>query len=241
MRIVLATLVAISLAISVAAARAADVRLYTENFPPYNYQTDDGAIAGPAADKVRAIMEEAGLQYEMRLLPWPRSHREAMVDDKALLFGMFRTKKRETKYDWLSAVAQPDFYLFARSDDNRRVTLDAIRQGFFTAVCAETDASCDILRQAGFTNQTLFRSGGAGLSETIMVRYRRADLYLGDINHHPFRMKMLGLPEAASKPALKLVSETELYLVAGFHVSEHLRKRVKVASSRLEQSRKSQQ
>lgn len=216
-----------------ALADGPDITIYTEDFPPYNFLKEDGTVGGISTTRVRSILAESGLSYEIVLLPWPRTRREAMSNPSGLLYSIFRTKTREEEFDWLATVARPDFYLFARASDNRLVSKASILAGAFTAVCVDTDASCDILREAGFKDSSLYREGGGGLTETIMVRYKRADLYLGDLNHHPYRMRMLGLDENVSKPVYKVASEA-MYLAAGNHVRKELRDAIREAALRLD-------
>lgn len=212
---------------------ASDVTIYTEEFPPYNFVTEDNSVVGISTDIVRHIMAEADLDYELRLMPWPRAMREAERDPQGLIFSLARTKEREGYFDWLAYLTRPEFYLFARKDDTRAVTLKAIRRGIFTAICEFRNASCMILQEAGFPADKLFRTGDGSISETAMVTHGRADLFLGDLNHHPYRLKILGLADDVAKPVLRVRRGLGLYLAAGFQVDQTLRTQVKAAHARL--------
>lgn len=212
-----------------AVAEDSPVMIYTEDFPPYSFSGDAGVIEGTAMDVVGKIMAASGLKYEVRLLPWARAYREAMNDPRGLIFSLARSKVREDQFDWLAFLAKPEFYLFGRADDNRLVSIEAIKQGGYTAICEDIDASCMILEEAGFPRDRLFNRGDGGSSETTMIEYGRVDFYLGDILHHPFRMASLGLDENRTKPILKVGEGFSLYLAAGKHVDTNMRLAVKAA------------
>ncbi len=205
------------------------ITIYTEEFPPYNYTGEDGTIQGSAHDVVGQVMAASGVSYEIRLLPWARAYREAMNDPRGLIFSLARSKVREDQFDWLALLAKPEFYLFARADDNRQVSIAAIKRGDYTAICEDVDASCTILEEAGFPRKRLFNRGTGGRSETTMIEYGRVDFYLADILHHPFRMKALGLGESRTKPVLKVGEGFSLYLAAGKHVDAEIRHKVGAA------------
>ncbi|MEX0298516.1 MAG: substrate-binding periplasmic protein [Kordiimonas sp.] len=211
------------------AADTEPVTIYTEDFPPYNFKKQQGKVEGVSVDLVTDLMEEAGLDYSIKLMPWPRAVREAEKDPKGLIFSIARIENREKIYDWLAYLTSPEFYLFARTEDMRDFTFDAIRRGEFTAICEDNDASCSILRDAGFSNDKLFRRGNGGLSEAVMIQYGRADLYLGDLFHHPYRLKELNLPNDIAKPVLRVGTGMRLYLAAGFHVDRGIRDKVREA------------
>lgn len=208
------------------------VTIYTEEFPPYNY-IDDGDLAGTSIDTVNKIMLATGLLYEIRLLPWARTYREATRDRQSLIFSLARSQAREKQFDWLAPLARPEFYLYGRLDDDRLVSIYAILRGDYTAVCEESDGSCMILREAGFPSHRLFNSGEGGLSETKMVEYGRVDFYLGEFHHHPYRMKGLGVKTVKTKPVFKVGEGVALYLAAGLHVDLSIRRKVKEAYTRL--------
>lgn len=209
------------------------VVLYTENFPPYNYEKAPGELAGLSVDIVRQVMEETGLRYKILHQPWARAYREAMRNPKGLIFSLARSWQREDQFDWLVLLAQPEFYLFGREGDERQVTFEAIKRGEFSAVCEENDASCAILRDAGFPENRLFTKGDGSVSETTMVEYGRVDFYLDDINHTPFRLKKLKRKSLNTKPVLKVGKGLKLYLAAGLHVNTEIRQKIHSAYQRL--------
>ena len=212
---------------------AVDVTIYTEGYPPYNFAAHDGTVVGVATDRVRQIMDEAKLDYDIRLIPWNRAFLLAGKEPRSLIYSLARSEDRETGFDWLAPLAMPDIHLFARADDMRVVTPEAVRAGRFFAICVETDASCNILRRAGFPEKNLIRSGSGGATESLMILYKRADLYLSDRNLYPYQNELFGQAKGDVKPVMRLKEDIRFYLAAGFQVDPQLRDRVRDAYHRL--------
>lgn len=214
-------------------SQASDITIYTEDYPPYSFMADDGMVEGRATVRVRRIMAEAGLSYEIRVLPWPRAEFRARKEKQAFIYSLARSSERSAHYDWIAPIAKPDMYLFARTDDKRTVSLETLRRGEFVAVCTEKDASCGIIRRAGILEERLLIGASAGSSEAMMILYGRADLFLGDKRLHPVRVASDEFPPGSIRPALKLDEDISFYLAAGFQVDESFRTRAREAYARL--------
>ncbi|MBL4789705.1 MAG: hypothetical protein JKY60_11910 [Kordiimonadaceae bacterium] len=216
------------------AQESAVVTLYTEEFRPYNFTDENGKIRGTATAIVKRIMEETKLPYKIRSLHWTRTVREAGLDKRGLIFSLFRSEERESKFHWLAAVARPDFRLFARTDDMRTVTTALIKAGTFSAVCVIATASCHMLRKAGFPEEKLFKiAQGVGVSTTGLLEYGRVDFYSADLKAHRFRKGEAGFTEGASKPVLRIGSDIVFYLAAGRHVDKTLIAKIRSATATL--------
>lgn len=214
---------------SQAAAARQVITIYTEDYPPYSYTGGDGTVVGEATARVRTIMKEAGLDFQIQLVPWARGFRLASIQSDALIFSLAYSQERADAFDWLAPVARPDLHLYVRKDLQTPVTRQSIKDGRLTALCVESDASCNILRRIGFPQQALVLTGPSGASELMMVHYRRADVYLGDENLHPYRETLYGVAASTLRPAMKVEDGLVFFLAAGTHVSADLRSRVRAS------------
>lgn len=221
------------LVMATAANAGQKVTIYTEDYPPYNYAAADGAIVGEATSRVVSIMAEVGLEYQIYLVPWARAYRLATTQANSLIYSIAYSEERQAQFDWLAKIARPAIYLYARRDLEIPVTLEAVRNGLLTALCVDTDASCPILRRFGFPEDKLIHSSPAGASEAMMVRYRRADIYLADLNLQPMKDYVYGEPMSDLRPTLKVDQNLEFYLAAGMQVDSGLREAVRQAYARL--------
>ncbi len=223
--------IVLAIGVGVSSVLAEDkVTFYTEDYRPYNFPTDTGRVEGISTDVVRLIMEEAGLAYEIRLLPWSRAFREAGANQRAFIYSLARTKEREHKFDWIAPLAKPDFYLYAREDEVRPVTREAIERGEFRVHCVNYDASCGILKRAGFQASDIWQNAAQATSPPTLLLRHRIDLYLGDRNHET--LDHIDYIQGV-KPTLKVESDLTFYLAAGMHVDENLRNKVRAAYQKL--------
>ncbi|TNE62367.1 MAG: transporter substrate-binding domain-containing protein [Alphaproteobacteria bacterium] len=232
---VLKTILALGLALfaEVAGAVEAEVTVYTENFAPYNYEAEDGTVLGLSTDNVRLVLDEAGLAYEIKVLPWTRALRQARSDDHALIYTMARTPARDPDFDWLVPLFRSEFYLFARADDPRAVTRDALAQGSFTAACVVADVACELFEWLGVPAENVTVMPNQGALDFQLVLAGRADLYLRDKAANIEQLKLAGENAAVIRQAMRVGYDGGFFLAAGHHVDAAVRARVRAAYERL--------
>lgn len=189
--------------------------IYTENFPPYNFLDETGAVVGAATELVQQVMARSGLAYEIKLGPWTRAMRRAESHPNSLIYSMARTESRSAHFDWLVPIISESYYLIGRKDDLREISTAAITKGVFTAICMQSDISCPLLRAAGFPEKSLIRfSSVKGVtSAATMMLSGRADFYPDTL----FRFH--SLPETAGLDisgieAKTLLGHLDFYLAA---------------------------
>lgn len=103
--------------------------LATEENPPANF-TDPvtGALVGVAHEKVGLMMERAGLDYEVRQLPWTEAFALAETNEAACVYLTNRTPEREPLFQWVSPLMTGGWALFARANwDGRLDTIQDLR------------------------------------------------------------------------------------------------------------------
>ena len=90
------------------------VEVVTETWKPFSYQ-EAGVVKGSATKIVRAVLEEAGIEYTITVYPWARAYKIASRRDSVLIFAIVRTSQREPMFNWVGQVAPTDkssFYRF---------------------------------------------------------------------------------------------------------------------------------
>jgi len=101
-------------------AWAETLPVVTEEFPPYNFTTQDGQRTGACTEIIRLTLAEAGLDPEVQVLPWARAYDTAMNNPGVLIYTILRTKKREDSFYWIGplvpALAIHFYRLASRSD-----------------------------------------------------------------------------------------------------------------------------
>lgn len=211
------------------AATADDIEVYTEEYPPYNYQDENDQVVGLATEKVRQVLDAAGFNYTIKVVPWRRAMHYATSKDNALIYTITRTPKRERKFDWLVPLADSSFFLFVRTEETRAVTPEALKRGDFSAACVSGDLSCDLISWTGIPEENITRVTNNFTGDFRMVIAGRADIYISDLAvDHRLRAQE-GFGGDLTRPVMRLGNKAGFYLAAGVQVSEDIRRRVRAA------------
>ncbi|MGM0553665.1 MAG: substrate-binding periplasmic protein [Pseudomonadota bacterium] len=96
--------------------QAETLTLTTENYPPFNFETDSGEIDGISVRVMRTLLEEAGIEAEMRLLPWSRAYALARSRAGTCVFSTTRTPEREALFEWVGPLVDNQWHAFALDD-----------------------------------------------------------------------------------------------------------------------------
>jgi len=133
------------------AADKAAINIYTEQFPPYNYQGDAG-LEGFVVDVVQELKAQLGRDDKIRLVPWLRVLRHLDEAKPAMGFAMARTANREDQYQWVGPVASMNSVLVVRRDHPLQFTsLESARRLSAIAVL-EHSAGGALLSAHKFSN-----------------------------------------------------------------------------------------
>jgi polar amino acid transport system substrate-binding protein len=110
-------------------AHAQSLTLTTEHYPPFNIvDAKTGAISGISTEKVLELMRRSAEKYTLNAYPWARSFQMARNDPNTCIFSISRTAEREPMFQWVAALAQSNWMIFARADDARQPkSLDDLR------------------------------------------------------------------------------------------------------------------
>jgi polar amino acid transport system substrate-binding protein len=231
----LRTLMAACLAVAclVPVARAEDIVVYTEHYPPYNHENDKGEVVGLATKRVRQVLDAAGISYEIRLVPWSRAELYATTRDNTLIYSITRTPGREADYDWLVPLADTNFYLYARADEYRTFTTEGLRAGEFSAACVSGDLSCDVLDGLGIPSGNVTVISDSSTGDFRLVMAGRADVYVSNRAVNPQLRQSEGFHPHATKPVYRVGGGIGFYLAAGKQMPPRQRATIRQAYERL--------
>ncbi|ASP32037.1 ABC transporter substrate-binding protein [Labrenzia sp. VG12] len=148
MRLMLMTLFCLA---GLAQASATDLQIVTEEFPPYNYQTN-GEAKGLSVEVMEAVLDEIGEEAEFAFYPWARSYLTAQNRKNTLIFSIGRIPEREDLFEWVGVIApfNTSFYKLASNGAIQIGTLDEAKQ-YSVGVSVE-DVIYQYLKGQGFTN-----------------------------------------------------------------------------------------
>ncbi|MES2820507.1 MAG: transporter substrate-binding domain-containing protein [Pseudomonadota bacterium] len=189
--------------------RAADeIRIVTEELPPYN-MTLDGQLTGMSTEVVQAVLKEVGVQASIQSMPWARAYDIALNSENVLIYSITRTAQREKQFKWVGIIAPMNWYLYAKPgrqialqnlDDARRYQIATVKE----------DAGEQYLISKGFALGRNLQSNNKYEYNYEKFKFDRVDLWISiELNAlHLIR-------QAGDDPAQTVVRALHLPDVAG--------------------------
>jgi polar amino acid transport system substrate-binding protein len=106
-----------------ASAGAAPPHLFmnTEHTPPSSMMVD-GEVSGFATEKMRVMLQRAGIQSTFMMMPWKRAYLLAQTRNDTCVYSTTRTPEREAQFKWVGPTHANDWTLFGRADRKLKLT-----------------------------------------------------------------------------------------------------------------------
>lgn len=96
-------------------ASASELRIVTEELPPYN-MTQGGQVTGMSTEVVQAVLKDVGMPAPaIQSMPWARAYDIALNSENVLIYSITRTPQREKLFKWVGVIAPTQWYLFSRT------------------------------------------------------------------------------------------------------------------------------
>jgi polar amino acid transport system substrate-binding protein len=132
-------------------AEEAKLHVVTEEWVPYNFTNSQGEIVGRATKKVREILADAQITYDIQSYPWARSMKLAQTNRNTMIYSIYRTPEREKLFQWVCPLLRPVkeyfFKLKTRTDIKLASIEDAKR---YLVSVVRGDSSNEFLIKNGF-------------------------------------------------------------------------------------------
>jgi polar amino acid transport system substrate-binding protein len=188
-------------------AKEPALRLYTEEYPPYNY-TLKGRPAGLSVEVVLEIQRRLKTEVPIEVVPWARGYRAAQNEPWVGLFVTARTAERESLFQWVGPISATRAHLYARRGEQTGIrTLEDARKVKEIMVPREWYVHQD-LRARGFANLLPVASPADAMR---MLLANRSVVIAMDESTVAESMRMAGLVADPPQPIVKL-SEALLYI-----------------------------
>lgn len=127
---------------------ARELRLTTESYPPYNYE-ENGVLKGVAVDLMKAVMQDAGIKYEMSLMPWARAYGMALHTQDHCVFSTVHTAERDQLFAWVGPLYTTQSFLVKQAGSS--VNPKTIEEATPYLVGTQLgDYTVDVLKQKHF-------------------------------------------------------------------------------------------
>ncbi len=152
---------------------ADDIRIVTEELPPYN-MTQGGRLTGMSTEVIQAVLKEVGVQASIQSMPWARAYDIALNSENVLIYSITRTAQREKLFKWVGVIAPMHWYLFSKPGSNIRLDhLDDARK--YQIATVKEDAGEQYLVTKGF-------AVGKNLQSSNKYEYNYEKFKLGRID-----------------------------------------------------------
>ncbi|MBB6480959.1 substrate-binding periplasmic protein [Spirochaeta isovalerica] len=166
----------------------------SEEFPPYNFELN-GRLQGISIDLMVLCLDKLGsrqTRQDIRILPWARSYKMLLEEEKTVLFAITRTPQRENLFKWVGPISSSKNVLFARKnslislsspDDIKKYRTGAIRD----------DAGEQLLQDLFGLDREGIELTSSALSSLLQLKTGRIDLFAYDENVLHWIMTQEGL------------------------------------------------
>ncbi len=111
--------------ISIFAQPVNELKIMTEEYPPYNFKSENLA-KGIAVDMMVQVLQKMGSTQKREniiFFPWARGYNETLQVPNTCLFSTTRTEEREDLFKWVGPVGINKLVLTARKD--RHIKIDS--------------------------------------------------------------------------------------------------------------------
>ncbi|WP_020409457.1 substrate-binding periplasmic protein [Hahella ganghwensis] len=159
-------------------AQADAISIYTEEFPPYNY-TSDETVDGVSTRIIREVMNRTGLAYTLNVYPWTRSYRETLDHQNTFIYSISRLKEREGLFKWVGKIVPAGYSVFTLqgNQDIKVETLEDMKR--YRIGTTVNDAREVYLLSKGFDVRHFDRLSGedANTRNYLKLKAGRIDLW----------------------------------------------------------------
>ena len=155
-----------------------DLRIVTEELPPYN-MTQDGKVTGLSTEVVQAVLNEVGMRGNIQSMPWARAYDIALNSETVMIYSITRTEQREKLFKWVGVIAPTQWFLFSLSGRNIRLShLDDARK--FQIATVNEDAGEQYLASKGFVLGKNLQSSNKYEFNYDKLNLGRVDLWIAN-------------------------------------------------------------
>jgi polar amino acid transport system substrate-binding protein len=149
---------------SINPADLAQLRYYTEQYPPYNY-IENGQIKGVSVELLSAITQKLGAQAntdQINLAAWTDGYQAALTQNNAVLFSTVRLPERENLFKWAGPICTYQYALFSGWDRTTAVNSTAELKNYKIGVITD-DAAIPLLLASGVDRSQLVNETSAAV------------------------------------------------------------------------------
>lgn len=182
--------------------------IITEEFWPYNYRDESGAVAGQSTEVVRAILARLNQTAGIEVMPWNEGYERALSNPDVALYSIARTAQREALFSWVGPIESSDMVLYKRNGSSLAIdSLEGAKRAGAIAVVRD-DVRHQYLVENNATNLLVLPTGEECVESLVRGD---ADLWLGGSDTASRTALDAGVDPAELEEAY-VVRKVELYI-----------------------------
>ncbi len=209
-------------------ALAADLKIYTEEYPPYNTAAG-GTLGGVNTELLLKALDKAGVgigRDDIELVPWSRAYQGALSEAGTCVFSTTRTDERENLFKWVGPLSKTQTAFVAKKGSG--ITLSSPADaGQYVVGVVKDDVGHQLALAAGLPEDKLDIASSAD-AQVKKLDAGRVDLIVYEVLSVQKLAESLGLDPNSFESALVL-KEGELYLACNPGTNDDLLKTIQTA------------
>jgi len=144
---------AIFIFVSTPLLHAVELKIFTEEMPPYNYSDENNEATGFSTGIVKELLKRSGLGVadgKIKVYPWARAYMILQKEENVMLFSTTRSEEREKLFKWVGPIASRTiwFWKMKKRKDINVNSLDDAKQ--FKVGAVREFASAKYMARLGF-------------------------------------------------------------------------------------------
>ena len=153
-RVLYFILVVFSCLLFTTSAMGTELKLNTQDFPPFNYEIN-GIVSGPAADIIREVCKEMKISCSFKLLPWRRAQANVKKGKANALFVVGWNKERDKWLHFSHPIIETEYGFFVLKTNTLQFKQISDIEGYRVGVYgpSNTSKSLENLRDQMEENQ----------------------------------------------------------------------------------------
>lgn len=170
---------------------AAEIVLYTEDYPPYQ-MIENGKLSGIGVDVVNEIKKRVNDTVEIRLTKWDTAYKQALSSKNVGVFSTGRTQERENMFKWVGPIGKTKYVFFMNKNNNLYIgNPDEASKKVKEILVGNNDVSFQVLSSLGIKN--LKSSSDITAKENIhKIANNQADLWASDYYSGMYKINLYG-------------------------------------------------
>lgn len=192
---------------------AEDLRIYSEEDPPYNFVGSDGKPAGFAVELLTEMQKRLGSNHPISIVPWARGYQYILHTPNVVLFTMGRTAEREALFQWVGPLITNDWIVVARRQDKLQINSLEQLAALKSVGVVRDFASHHFLVEKGLNNLDPITKN---LLNVRKLHARRLDAYISTNNNYLAEIREAALDPEEFAPVFT-INSVSLYFAHSRH------------------------